>query len=462
MVSPLFRRVFGLPDSLFTWPRKIWAPREERAPGDTWTALCTCAIVWCLSLSPLTPGTNAADWTEFRGPGGQGHSAATNLPVTWSEEENIRWKAAVPGVGWSSPVVQGDRIFLTTAVSDGEGLKAAQSLRVLCLDAADGKTVWDREVFQQSGGSDVEIHQKNSHASPTPILSKDRLYVHYGSHGTACLQTSDGEIVWQNSDLTYAPQHGNGGSPALVDGVLIICCDGKDERFVTGLDAESGKSLWRTERELSPSRGFSFCTPTLLEAGGRRQAVCPGSGAVWSYDPRTGEQLWRVAYGEGYSVVPRPVIGNGLVYVCSGFGDAQLFAIDPAGTGDVTESHVRWKVKKGVPKSPSVLLAGEDLYMVDDNGVATCLSALTGDVHWQERLGGGFSASPVLADGHIYFQNETGETTVIQPGHSFTEVAKNQIGDGKERTFASFAFLDHAILLRTENHLYRIEKAHRR
>jgi outer membrane protein assembly factor BamB len=179
---------------------------------------------------------------------------------------------------------------------------------------------------------------------------------------------------------------------------------------------------------------------------------------VWSYDPKTGKQLWRVAYGEGYSVVPRPVFGHGIVYVCSGFGDQQLFAIDPTGSGDVTESHVNWKTKKGVPKSPSVLLVGDELYMVDDKGVASCLNAVSGDIHWQERLTGAFSASPVLANGLIYFQNETGVTTVVKPGIEYQEVAKNTLGDGKVRTFASFAFVENAILLRSETHLYRLQK----
>ena len=238
----------------------------------------------------------------------------------------------------------------------------------------------------------------------------------------------------------------------------MICCDGKDDRFVVGLNKNDGKQVWKTERELDPSRGFSFSTPTFLEAGGRHQAICPGSGGVWSYDPRSGEQLWRVSYGEGYSVVPRPVLAHGMVYVCSGFGDGQLFAIDPTGRGDVSESHVKWKSKKGVPKSPSVIVVGNELYMVDDRSIASCLDALTGELHWQQRMSGGFSASPAMADGHLFFQSETGETTVIRPGTEYVEVAKNQIGDGKARTFVSFGFVDEAILLRNETHLYRIQK----
>jgi outer membrane protein assembly factor BamB len=238
---------------------------------------------------------------------------------------------------------------------------------------------------------------------------------------------------------------------------LILCCDGSDERFVVGLDKHTGKQIWRTERQLEPTKGFSFCTPAILNTGGRSQAICPGSGGVWSYDPKTGKQLWRVAYGEGFSVVPRPVIAHGLVYVCSGFGDGQLFAIDPTGSGDVTDSHVKWKRKKSVPNSPSLLVVGDTIYMVNDGGIASCVDAISGEIYWQERFQGAFSASPSFADGMIYFQNETGVTTVVRPDREYQQVARNKLGDGRSRTFASFAFVDSAILLRSETHLYRIQ-----
>ncbi|MEZ6126361.1 MAG: PQQ-binding-like beta-propeller repeat protein [Planctomycetaceae bacterium] len=413
----------------------------------------SCFVLSCVAF--VLSAAPASDWTEFRGSTGQGHADVSGLPLTWSETENVAWKVPIAGKGWSSPVVTGDRIYLTTGVAAESG---GTDLRVLCLKANDGSSVWDVSVFTTEKAG--EIHDKNSQASPTPIILDDRIYVHFGPHGTACLK-SDGSIVWKNQKLTYSPQHGNGGSPAIWNDVIVICCDGRDARFVAGLNRKTGEEIWRTERELEPSRGFSFCTPLILTDADRTQAICPGSGGVWSYDPATGKQLWRVAYGEGYSVVPRPVAGHGLVYVCSGFGDGQLFAIDPTGSGDVTESHIRWKIKKGVPKSPSVLLLGNEIYMVDDNGVASCLDALTGEPVWQQRLTGGFSASPVDADGHVWFQNETGVTTVIQPGREFVRIAENSIGDGKTRTFASFAFVQNAILLRSETALYRLQTAQR-
>ena len=447
----------GWVESEFRNRRVTMMPLPRFCCGETAMinrTLVKTVFTWCC----LVPAANsvAADWLQFRGPGGQGHSAATGLPVDWNEEQNIAWKVEVPGHGWSSPVTSAGRIYLTAAVPDGEEASKTLSLRTICLDAATGRIEWNVEVFEQSG-VDVEKHSKNSHASPTPVVDDGHIYVHFGPYVTACLDTA-GAIVWKNHDLQYAPNHGNGGSPALAGDILVVCCDGRDKRFVAGIHRSTGKLAWRTERELAPAKGFSFSTPAIIEWEGRQQAICPGSGGVWSYDPVSGKQLWRVAYGEGFSVVPRPIFAHGLVFVCSGFGDGHLFAIDPSGSGDVTDSHVRWKTKKGVPRSPSLLAVAHELYMVDDGGVVTCVDAVSGNVHWKERLAGGFSASPLLADGHIYILNETGETTVIQPGVEYEQVAQNRLGDGKTRTFASFAIVDNAILLRSETHLYRIQK----
>ncbi len=409
------------------------------------TLLTACVLIFIQRAQ-------AEDWPQFRGPTGQGHSTASHLPVTWSETQNIAWKVAIPGSGWSSPVVADERVYLTTAVPVDEVLE----LRVLCLDASSGATMWDVKAFDQLGGDTIEKHAKNSHASPTPVIEGDRLYVHFGPHGTACLRTDDGEMRWRNHEIEYAPNHGNGSSPVLAGDKLIIACDGRDVQFVLGLDKGTGEIVWRTERDATPEKGFSFCTPFVIDIDGRRQAVCPASGAVFSYDPQTGEEIWRVTYGEGFSVVPRPVYGNGLLYVCTGFGDGRLLAIDPSGTGDITDSHVKWTMKRGVPRSSSLLLVGEHLFAADDVGIATCVNAITGDTHWQERLGGNFSASPLYAAGSVYFQNETGTATVVRASTTFEELSKNSLS-GDERTFASFAVHNNAIILRSEGHLYRIE-----
>lgn len=418
-------------------------------------------LYFALLAACLAVPVQANDWTEFRGTGGQGHSAAKHPALKWSESENISWKTDLPGVGWSSPVIADAAVYVTTAIAEKatteESAPTALSLRTIKLDAMSGKIIWNKEVLQIDNAADVEFHKKNSHASPTPIVSNGNIFVHFGTYGTACLN-AEGDILWKNTDLIYSPTHGNGGSPALTEDKLIICCDGSDNRFVVGLDRSTGKEIWRTERQFSPSRGFSFCTPTIIDLDGQSVAICPGSGGVFAYATQTGEQIWRVNYGEGYSVVPRPIVGHGLVYVCSGFGDSQLIAIDPNGTGDITDTHVKWKIKKGVPKSPSVILVDESIYMVDDKGIATSVDALTGDIKWQERLKGKYSASPVYAAGHIYFQDETGQTSVVKPADKLEVVATNQLGNSKQRTFASFAFDGDAILLRSETSLYRIEK----
>jgi outer membrane protein assembly factor BamB len=396
---------------------------------------------------------SAEDWTEFRGPSGQGLSTAKNLPVHWSSTENVRWKAKIPGNGWSSPVVFRDRIFLTTAASRPGSQPLDHSLRTICLDAETGQMLWDREVFDQVGEKTEKIHSKNSHASPTPITDGKHVYVHFGTQGTACL-TLDGKIVWKTRKLIYGPQHGNGGSPVLVDGLLVVCCDGHDVAYVAALDKESGAIRWKKKRPpVSNSRLFSFATPLVIDVKGQKQVVCPGSDLVIAYEPRTGRDIWQVDY-DGYSVIPRPVYGHGLVYVCTGWSLPKLLAIRPDGERNVSQTHLEWKLTRGISNSPSPLLLGNELYFVSDKGIASCVDAKSGTLLWEKRIGGNYSASPLYADGKIYFQSEEGHTTVIKAETTFVELAKNRMG---ERTFASYAVVDSALLIRTEGHLYRIE-----
>jgi outer membrane protein assembly factor BamB len=248
--------------------------------------------------------------------------------------------------------------------------------------------------------------------------------------------------------------HGNGSSPILVDDALIFNCDGASEPFVVALDKNTGTVLWKTKRETSAKKKFSFSTPLSVNFDGRTEVITPGSGAVCSLDPKTGREIWRVRYGEGYSVIPRPVYGQGLIFVVSGFDRPAVLAIRPGGKGDVTETHVAWTLTKGAPNTPSLLLVGEELYMVSDGGIASCVDARTGRVHWQERLGGNYSASPIQADGRIYFQNEEGTAVVIRAGKEFVRLATNSLG---ERTLASYAVTDGALFVRTDQHLYRVQ-----
>jgi outer membrane protein assembly factor BamB len=362
------------------------------------------------------------------------------FPLTWSEKENIAWKVPIPGLGWSSPVVQGSQIWLTTADDEGH------SLRAICLDRSSGKVVHNVEVFHKDDPG--PIHSKNSHASPTPVIDGDRVFVHFGAHGTACLTTA-GKIVWRNNELKYEHKHGPAGSPVVFEDLLLLSCDGTDVQFVVALDKRTGKIRWKKDR----AGGMSYSTPLLQSVDGQIQLISTGTDKAIAYDPRTGREIWSITY-DGYSLVPRPVVGHGLVFLCTGYNTPWLYAVKLGGKGDVTESHIVWKQKKGAPHNPSPILVGDELFFVSDKGVASCVEAETGKEIWQERLGGGFSASPTLADGRIYFLNEEGLTTVVAPEREYKELASNQL-DG--RTLASPAFVDGVIFLRTDKNLYRIE-----
>jgi outer membrane protein assembly factor BamB len=392
------------------------------------------------------------DWPEFRGPDGQGHSTETGLPVQWGPAKNVAWNTAIPGKGWSSPIVVKGRVYLTTAAAREGGQPGDLSLRAMCLGARDGKVLWDTEVFIQKQGSPA-IHFKNSHASSTPLTDGERLYVHFGHQGTACLDLN-GQVLWSNRDLGYTPVHGNGGSPILCGDLLIFSCDGAEERFVVALEKASGKVRWKTARPGDPYKKFSFSTPLLIDWLGRKEVISPASDMVLAYDPATGKELWKVRY-EGYSVVPRPVFAHGLVFISTGFDTPTVMAIRPGGDGDVTDTHVVWKIKKGAPNTPSALVVGDELYLVADGGMATCLNARTGTEIWRERLAGAYSASPLSADGKIYFQNEDGVGTVITAGRRFRQLGRNDLG---EPSLASGAIADRALFLRTEKHLYRIQE----
>jgi outer membrane protein assembly factor BamB len=398
------------------------------------------ALAW---IAGAPAAVAAASWPEFRGPSGQGLALADELPLEWGEGRNVAWKTPIPGRGWSSPVtLDGGKVWLTTGTDGG------RSLRAMSVAFQDGKVLDDVEAFRHD--SIPGKHEKNTHASPTPILEGDRVYVHFGIQGTAAL-SSDGKILWTNEEHKFQHVHGAGGSPALWQDLLIFTCDGGDKQYVAALDKSSGKTRWTASRGRAR---MSFATPLVIETDAGPQAVCPGGDLTAAYDPSTGKEIWRVTY-DGFSVVPRPVFAHGLVYVVTGFYSPTVLAIRPDGKGDVTATHVAWRENRGTPLTPSPIVVGEDLYMVSDNGIASCLDAKTGRRWWQARLGGSFSASPISAQGRIYFVNEDGETTVAEAAREYRQLAKNRI-DG--RVLASFAVQGASLLLRSETDLYRIER----
>jgi outer membrane protein assembly factor BamB len=392
----------------------------------------------------------AEDWPQFRGPTGQGHSGERGLPLEWSETRNIVWKTPVPGSGWSSPVVAGGRIWLTTMTGprDSRNGRGALSLRALAFDVASGREIVNVEVFRvESPGA---MHQKNSRASPTPIVEGDRVYVHFGADGTAALDTA-GQILWRTR-LPYESQHGNGGSPVLYRDLLIVNCDGNGgDAYVAALDTRTGTIRWKTDRRTPADQAYS--TPLVIRVGERDLLVSPGAYRAAAYDPLTGTEVWRVGYRDGFSNVPRPVFGQGLVYIATGFNAPTLIAVRPDGTGDVTATHVAWTVSRGAPYTPSPILVGEELYYVNDTGILSVVSATTGTMLWQQRLGGNYSASPVFADGRLYFVSEEGVTTVLSPGRSYRPLATNRL-DGA--TLASIGIANGSMFVRTDSHLYRI------
>ena len=392
---------------------------------------------------------SSMDWPQFRGPGGQGHSSAKDLAITWSETTNIKWKRAIEGTGWSSPVIQNNQIWLTSASDKGK------SLVVICLDRATGRQRHHISPF--SVVTPVGLHPKNSYASPTPIIQGNRVFVHFGPYGTACLGTN-GKVIWK-TQLPHKTYYGPSSSPVLIDDLLIVQCHGTDVRFVTALDKNTGEARWtRTHEALSSKRKShnSESTPLVIQTASGRQLICNVAGHVLAYEPLTGKSLWSVRQLENYAQVPRPVFGHNLVFTAGGYYSPVVFAIRPDGAGDITESHVVWSVRKAVPNNPSLLLVRDELYMVSDKGVASCLDARTGTLHWQERLGGNFSASPIFADDRIYFFSEEGVTTVLAPGRHFRKLATNKL-DGQ--IMASPAISGTAIYLRTDQHLYCIDRS---
>jgi len=395
----------------------------------------------------------AEDWPRFRGPTGQGISTETNLPLEWSATENIAWKTPLPGEGWSSPIVVGDRVFMTATTEEGV------SCRVLCVDRRDGKLLWNVEVARQVP---TRKEKQNSYATPTPVSEGERVYVVF-SDGTLAALAFDGSILWRNRDYKFYSKHGLGASPILHGDQLLMPFDGSsdgedkqigwkkpwDRAFLLSLDKRTGKELWKGKRGLSR---IAHVTPNLLRSGDETQIISAAGDVVQGFDPASGERLWSV-YSQGEGVVPSIVLGDGLIYTASGFEKPTIRAIRPGGKGDVTATHIAWEQTRGVPSLSSLLYIDPHVYAVTEAGVATCYRADTGEVVWQERLGGNHSASPVSAEGRIYFLSEQGETTVIAAGPKFEILARNDLG---EISKASIAISQGQLFLRTEKHLYCI------
>ncbi len=391
-----------------------------------------------------------SNWPQYRGPHGDGTTSSKSLPTTWSESENIRWKTAIHDKGWSSPVVWGDQIWLTTAKVDGTEFYA------IALDRKTGKIVHDLPLFTET--DPAFCHAFNSYASCTPVIEAGRIYCHFGAHGTVCLDTATGKTLWANRELKCDHFRGPGSSPVLFENLLILTFDGIDVQYVTALDTATGKPVWRSDRKIkfataNPDARKGYSTPSVVTVNGEPQLIAPAAQATVAYNPRTGKELWRVTTG-GMNQSIKPILAHDLIFLNSGH-DQKLYAVKAGQKGDVSPDDIAWKATKEAPTRPSVLVIGDEVYMVNDRGVATCLDAKTGKVHWRERFDGAFTASPVCAAGVIVFPSESGKTFVIEASKVYKPIAVNKLDAG---CMASPAIADDSLLLRTKTHLYCIGK----
>jgi outer membrane protein assembly factor BamB len=413
-----------------------------------------CALSFSASLA-------ASSWPEFRGPTGQGIVPdGENLPLKWSETENVTWKTPIHGRAWSSPVSDGTRIWLTTATTNGMELSA------LCVDFKTGRILHDLKLFHVE--KPQYVHPFNTYASPTPVLEGNRVYVTFGSPGTACLDVESGKVLWERRDLECNHFRGAGSSPIIFRNLLIMNFDGSDFQYVIALDKNSGETVWKTNRSLDfkdlTAEGKpqadgdwrkAFSTPLVRDFGDGHGPILisHGSKAVYGYEPMTGKELWRVEEQKTHSGSGRPSVGHEMIFVSMGHSKSELWAIKPGGKGDVTQSHVAWKVKRNVPTRSSPVLVGDRIFMVDDGGIASCLNAKTGEQIWNERIGGTYSAAPIATKDRIYFFAEDGKTTVVAAAGDFKVLARNQLGDG---FMAVPAVIDQSLILRSRTQLYRI------
>jgi outer membrane protein assembly factor BamB len=404
-----------------------------------------------LLLTALT--LHAEDWPGFRGPTRQGYSSESGLPLEWTADKNVAWKTEIPGEGWSSPIVSGDRVFLSTTTDAGA------SCHLVALDRKDGHILWDTEVFRQVPG---HKQPENSHATPTPVTDGEKVFAVF-SDGSFAAVNFDGKVAWTNRAFKHYSQHGLAASPLLHGDSVIMPFDGSsrgpdtkigwqvpwDQAAILALDKRTGQERWRATRGLSR---IAHVSPVIVPVEGRDELVSCAGDAIQGFDPKTGERIWSV-FSEGEGVVPSPAYGDGLVFTASGFGKPTLRTVRPGGTGDVTKTNIAWEQRKGSPTQSSLLYVKPHLYTFGEGGIATCYRADSGEIVWQERIGGAFNSSPVLADGRIYLLSAQGETTVLAPGAEFKVLAKNPLG---EKCQASMAISQKHLFIRTEKHLFAI------
>ena len=420
--------------------------------------LLTFALV-CSGIANLSfTLIGQSSWPQFRGPSGQGVFEADKLPVSWSEDEGVEWKLPIHGRGWSSPVAADGKIWLSTATEDGKNLSG------LCVAADSGEVLWDEVLFTVA--EPQFAHKFNSYASPTPVIDGDRVYITFGSEGTSCIDVETRKILWAREDIECNHFRGAGSSPIIHGDLLIMNFDGSDHQFVIALDKMNGKTVWQTKRSVDfqdlneeglPDRDGdwrkAFSTPHIAGFEERLVLLSIGSMGLYAYEPINGKEIWRVESRVGHSAGTRPTVTNGRIVYCTGFSKGELWCVKPGGQGVVSDSHVQWKMKRSVSNKPSLIYFENSIFMIHDGGVASCIDIESGKPVWQERVGGNYSASPLLNQGKIYFFSEEGKTTIINASRQFNIEAVNHLKDG---FMASPAVVGSSLVLRTKSSLYRI------
>jgi outer membrane protein assembly factor BamB len=401
----------------------------------------------------------AENWPQFRGPNGDGTSDAKGLPTELGEDKNVKWKAPTHGKAWSSPVIWGNQVWVTTATENGK------ELGVMCFDKETGKVVHDAKLFDMENPQ--FCHKFNSYASPTPLIEEGRMFVSFGSPGIAAIDTKTGSKLWERRDFVCNHFRGAGSSPIGWENLIILPFDGSDKQYIVGLDKQTGKTVWEVPRsidfkdiqpdgkpEADGDWRKGFATAHVTQLNGKPVVLSSGAKAHYAYEPATGKELFRFEERGAHSAASRPVVGQGMWFITPGFGAKQVISLKLEGKGTLDEKSVAWREKKGAPNKPSVILDGDYLYMVDDTGIASCLEAKTGALKWRERIGGDYSASPVLADGKLYFCSENGTVNVLAAAPEFKKLGEGKFAEG---FMASPAISGKALYLRTKAALYRVE-----
>jgi len=435
----------------------------------SYLVLAVAAVEWSSRLS-------AQGWPDYRGPAGDGHTSNRfhGVPLQWSDEEHVAWKTDLPELGLSSPVVLDGRVWLTTATEDGH------DFFVLGIDAQSGELFLNQRLFHSDQPESLgNGRQDNSYATPSVALEQGRAYVHFGSFGTACLDTQTHQILWQREDLPCRHYRGASSSPVIHESLLICTFDGADQQYLVALNKVTGQTVWQTKRsavwndehvENAMVREGDWrkahSTPLLANLGKGMRLFSVGAKAAYAYDPSTGKEVWRLDHG-AYSAAPRPVVFEDQVLFVTGFSrGAQMVSVQTGGQGILTDNHLRWALENPFPKYASPIVVDDLVYLALDDSFLVCLEARSGEVVWKERVGGKFRACPIYVDGRIYFFSLEGTTTVIQPGRNFHLLATNYLEKGVVNDdprrgpgfMASPAIDGKGLILRTRHHLYRIEE----